>query len=389
MSLLAAMPVFGGDKIVTNIKIPGTDTNKPVVNVSKQATKGDKLSAKSNNPASDVKKSSEKKDQSVNKMTQTAVNAKPVVNSKPVTDVKPAAIVQTVPKSNPVAIVKTASNVKTTPSVKPVTVAKPATFVKPIANAKLVTNEKKSVIAKPASLIEKTGSKAKVKPAVISKSITMNKPVATVKLASNTKVVEKTKPVVISTPVVNKATTVSTKPVIDSKPVINNKTTPTSKPEVKAKKQQLPMSKKVTANKPEAAKPIVSNAVPMKRANSTQLPAGWEQINLSNDQRDKAVVIVDKYADEIRKMEAQLEAAKTSREKELSALLTPQQRSQFANMKGQGQNKPMTNVGRAQPMNGKVKPESKKTTMVKRDNTLASAAPIAIDKSAKNARGQK
>ena len=90
-----------------------------------------------------------------------------------------------------------------------------------------------------------------------------------------------------------------------------------------------------------------------------------------------------------RKMESQLEAAKANRVKELSALLTAQQRSQFANLKGQVQSKPMTNVGRDQPVNGKVKPEIKKTTMVKRDNTLASAAPIAIDKPAKKGRGKK
>jgi hypothetical protein len=389
MSLLAAMPVFGGDKIVMNIKKPGTDTNKPVVNVSKQTTKGDNLSAKSNNPASDVKKSSEKKDQSVNKITQPAVNAKAVVNSKPANEVKPAAIVQNTPKSNPAVNVKTASNVKPAPSVKLVTVAKPATFVKPIVNTKSVTNEKKPVIAKPASLIEKTGSKAKVKRAVISKPITMNKPVATVKLAANTKVVEKTKPVVIATPAVNKATTVIAKPVVDNKSVTNTKATPTAKPEIKSKKQQAPASKKISANKPEAAKTIANNAVPVKLASSIQLPSGWEQINLSNDQRDKAVVIADKYAVEIRKMESQLEAAKANREKELSALLTAQQRSQFANLKGQVQSKPMTNVGRAQPVNGKVKPEIKKTTMVKRDNTLASAAPIAIDKPAKKGRGKK
>ena len=115
----------------------------------------------------------------------------------------------------------------------------------------------------------------------------------------------------------------------------------------------------------------INNIAPVQRAKSIQLPVGWERINLTNDQRDKATVISDKYAAEIKKMEAQLEAAKANREKELSALLTPEQRNHFVNSNGQVQKKPVTN--------GKVKVETKKTTVINRVSKLA-AAPIASKK---------
>ena len=66
-------------------------------------------------------------------------------------------------------------------------------------------------------------------------------------------------------------------------------------------------------------------------------------------------------------MEAQLEAAKANRQNELSALLTQEQRNQFANSNGQVQKKPMTN--------GKAKSEVKKTTLINSANRIA-AAPI-------------
>ena len=86
MSLLTALPIFGSDKAVSNIKKPSTDASKPVVIASQQPVKGTNLSAKTINPTTDVKKTTEKKNtekksETVGKVTSSAtVNAKPAVH---------------------------------------------------------------------------------------------------------------------------------------------------------------------------------------------------------------------------------------------------------------------------------------------------------------------
>jgi hypothetical protein len=387
MSLLTALPIFGSDKAVSNIKKPSTDASKPVVIASQQPVKGTNLSAKTINPTTDVKKTTEKKNtekksETVGKVTSSAtVNAKPAVNVKPVTKTNPVANVKPAMKINTVSNVKPASDMKSMSGSKTVTAAKPAAFVKPVVETKPVANVKTSVNAKPATSNEKPVLKAKAKPA-IAKPITMSKPAPPIKLAINTKPVEQTKPVVNAKPVVNTKQVVASKPVINSKPAVdvkpivekkptvNAKPAVESKPAVKSNKPKMNAPKKITAAEPASKKiekVAINNVAPVQRTNSIQLPTGWDRINLTNDQRDKAMVISDKYSAEIKKMEAQLEAAKANREKELSALLTPEQRNQFVNSNGQGQKTPTTN--------GKVKAEIKRTTPINRVSKLA-AAPI-------------
>jgi len=371
MSLLTALPVFGGDKILSNIKKPSTDAAKPVVNASQQPAKGTTLSAKTTNPTTDVKKNNEKKNQTVSKTPTPTITAKPEINVKPAAKVNLVTTPKPSMKIKTVSNVKPASEMKAIPGSKTVTAAKPATFVKPIAETKPVTNVKTSENAKPAP-------KAKTKP-VIAKPITISKPAAPVKLALNTKPIEKTKPVVNAKPVVdakpvvNSKPAVNAKPAVQSKPVVEKKSAINAKPAVESKpaaKSNKPATvapKKITASEPvvkKADKAVVANVAPIQRTNSFQLPTGWERLNLSNDQRDKAAAISDKYSADIKKMEAQLEAAKANREKELSALLTQEQRNQFVNSNGQ---KPATN--------GKVNAEIKKTTAINRVNRIA-ALPI-------------
>jgi hypothetical protein len=375
MSLLTALPVIGGDKNVSNIKKPSTDASKPVVIVSQQPVKGTKLSAKTTNPTTDVKKSIENK----------------TVTAKPVVDVKPAAKVSPVTKAKPsmkiqtVASVKPASDMKAMPGSKTVTAAKPATpFVKPVVETKPVANVKTSVNAKPIPSNEKPAAKPKTKP-VLAKPIAMSKPAAPIKLAINTKPIEKTKPLVTAKPAVS-TKLVNAKPVVDSKPAVQTKTVVDkksavnvkpaveSKPAAKSIKPAILTPKKVTAKEPiakKADKPVIAKVAPIQRTNSFPLPAGWERINLSNDQREKAMVISDKYSAEIKKMEAQLEAAKANRQNALSALLTQEQRNQFVNSNGQIQQKPTTN--------GKAKSEIKKAAMINRVSRIA-AVPIELKK---------
>jgi hypothetical protein len=411
MSLLAAMPIFGGDSGVTNVKKPVADTNKPVVIVIKPAVKGDKLSAKSNNPALVMKKTTEKKEQPVRNMTtakvnvvKPAVSVMPVANAKSMTTTKVTSNVKSSPKIQTVASSKSISDGKITVGTKTVTAAKPAVLVKPAVTTKPVVSSKATENSKPMPATTKPALKSNGKPLVKPKSVQIEQPKATVKIAANTKVIEKTKPVVISTPVVNTKPVINAKPVVASKPVINSKPVVKEQPVSNAKPArsakstlmsngpQVPAPKKVTVTKPVAAKSvekIANNPAPISRG--IRIPAGWEQLNLTSEQRDKAAVIENKYASEIKKMEDMLAAAKANREKELSVLLTPQQRTQFASRNGQNSNKRMTNIRVIRPatVNGKVKPEGKKTTMIKRDNVLASAAPVSNDNSKKKGSGQK
>jgi hypothetical protein len=390
MSLLTALPVFGSDKNVSNIKKPSTDASKPVVNASQQSAKGTTLSAKTANPTTDVKKNNEKKNQTVSKAPTPTITSKPEVNVKPAAKVNLVTVPKPSMKIKTVSNVKPASEMKAMPGAKTVTAAKPATFVKPVVETKPVTNVKTSENAKPAA-------KAKTKPVVV-KPITMSKPAAPIKLAVNTKPIEKTKPVVSAKPavsakpvvpakplvnakpIVNSKPAVNAKPVVESKPVIekksaiNAKPAVDSKPAAKSNKPAMVVPKKITASEPivkKADKAVVASVAPIQRTNSFQLPIGWERLNLSNDQREKATAISDKYSAEIKKMEAQLQATKANRENELSALLTQEQRNQFVNSNGQVQKKAMTN--------GKAKSEVKKTTMINSANRIATA-PIDLKK---------
>jgi hypothetical protein len=99
---------------------------------------------------------------------------------------------------------------------------------------------------------------------------------------------------------------------------------------------------------------------------------------------------MDRYAVPIRNLESQLDAMKARREKELSALLTPQPQTQLAKPKAENQAKPTISApARSTPTTGPAKSADNKGKSGVRDTKTASAAPILKDKLAKKAPGTK
>jgi hypothetical protein len=152
--------------------------------------------------------------------------------------------------------------------------------------------------------------------------------------------------------------------------------------------------KQHTVNKPvvvDSAKTTVTKPAQQARDASMQLPAGYEQLSLTSNQREKTFAVMERYAAQIRSLESMLNTAKTSREKEMSALLTPQQQAQLAKLKGENQVKPSANAGPAHTAATTVEPKSKinKVQTGKRDNATASTAPISKDQTVKKSLGPK
>ncbi len=179
---------------------------------------------------------------------------------------------------------------KPAPVVKKVD-AKPVSVAKPMVNAKIVP-----AIAKPVQ-------KSNVKPVSNSKPVSIHKPAAPVKLALNTKMVEKTKPVVNAKPVSNSKTIVAAKPVVNTKPIVTTKPAVTTKPVINTKpavnqiKPQPQAAKLTPVNKPVIAastKKVESKPILKKQSTSWKLPAEYDRLNLTNDQREKAYAILSR-----------------------------------------------------------------------------------------------
>jgi hypothetical protein len=395
MSLLTAMPGFGGDTTPTNIKKP-TDVKKPAVQTAKPATTSQKLSVKSDKPVVQNKKTVQKKEQSTSKMTSLKVNSKPVASVKTPTITKPPFVAMSkvtigspakstsVPSAKPAMIVKSTTTPKVIPATKPAPVAKKVD-AKPVAVAKPVVN------AKSAPAIAKPAQKLNVKPVSNSKLVSISKPAVPVKLAVNTKMVEKTKPVVNAKPVVNSKTIVAAKPVVNTKPIITTKPAVTTKPvintkpAVKENKPQPQAAKPTPVSKPAIAattKKMESKPVLKKESASWKLPAEYERLNLSNEQREKVYAITSRYDGEISKLEGMLNSLKSDRQRELSALMSVKPTPSLTKAKTP-EVKPTQKIGPTKPAmsNGKVKTQSTKIMNSKPVATLASAAPISKDKS--------
>lgn len=95
-------------------------------------------------------------------------------------------------------------------------------------------------------------------------------------------------------------------------------------------------TQKQTANKPAAPAPeakTVAAAADHAKSSAPHLPGGWAHLNLSNDQRAKAVAVLQKYAPQIKQLQMQLSDLRNKREAEMTALLTDQQRTQLAEAK--------------------------------------------------------
>jgi len=359
MALLAATPGFGDDKNATNVKKPAADAKKPAANVSK--------------PATDAQKASAKNDRQIPNTTTPIANTKmlmgtkPVFTAKPVAIAKPAVVAKPVPKVNAAANSKPVSNAKPAAITKGVVEVKQATIVKPVSNAKAVTNNKPVITARMPL--------ANTKPASNVKAASNSKPVASSKRGADVKLVATTK------------TTQTAKPVVNTKPAAGPKLVATATTQPK-------LMKPLSVNKPivtASATTMMTKPVQKGLAPTFQLPANYEQLNLTNPQRDKATAVMNKYEVQIRNLESKLNDMKAGREKELSALLTPQQQTQLAKFKGESQPKPSTNSGpaRSAPTSGSSKSAANKGSTVSRDNKTASAAPISNEKMARKTRGSK
>jgi hypothetical protein len=92
-------------------------------------------------------------------------------------------------------------------------------------------------------------------------------------------------------------------------------------------------AQKHTANKPVAPEAAKTAA----RASTTRLPAGFGKANLSAEQHQKMTAIMEKYAAEMKPLEAQLRDLRTKRDGELNALLTEAQQKAIAEYKANAQ----------------------------------------------------
>ncbi len=59
------------------------------------------------------------------------------------------------------------------------------------------------------------------------------------------------------------------------------------------------------------------------------LPANWKKIGLTDDQVQKIYKVQNKYDDEIEKLQAKIDVAKTDRTKEMKAVLTADQKKRL------------------------------------------------------------
>jgi hypothetical protein len=59
------------------------------------------------------------------------------------------------------------------------------------------------------------------------------------------------------------------------------------------------------------------------------LPANWGKIGLSDDQKQSIYRIQGKYGDEINKLDARIKELKATRDKEMRAVLTPDQKKRL------------------------------------------------------------
>jgi len=95
-------------------------------------------------------------------------------------------------------------------------------------------------------------------------------------------------------------------------------------------------TQKQTANKPAAPAPeakTVATAADHAKSSAPHLPHGWAHLNLSNEQHQQAVAVLQKYAPQIKQLQAQIDDLRKKREAEMTALLSDKQRTQLAEAK--------------------------------------------------------
>ena len=110
-----------------------------------------------------------------------------------------------------------------------------------------------------------------------------------------------------------------------------------------------------------STKKVESKPVRKKQSASWKLPAEYQRLNLTNDQREKAAAIMSRYDGQISKLEGMINSLKSDRQRDLSALLSVKHEAfahQCENPRGQAAMK--IHRQSRQSRNGKVKTQSTK-----------------------------
>jgi hypothetical protein len=91
-------------------------------------------------------------------------------------------------------------------------------------------------------------------------------------------------------------------------------------------------TQKQTVNKPVTPEmlPAKDKASAEKDASKPRLPSGFAKLNLSQEQHSRVLKIQEQFSHQIKEIETQLAAVKAKRDHELQAVLTPQQKSAYA-----------------------------------------------------------
>jgi hypothetical protein len=126
----------------------------------------------------------------------------------------------------------------------------------------------------------------------------------------------------------------SVKPAVYTKQTTNNNVSANSKMKMQAVK---PVVTTTAATMP--GKTMATAAVKVPAA-KLELPAGYEKINMTDNQRNRAMLIMNRYSPEISRLETQLNVLKAARDKELSVVLKPQEQTQLAKAQPASQTKP-------------------------------------------------
>jgi hypothetical protein len=346
MALLAATPGFGDDANATKNKKPVTDMKKSAPIVVKPASGSAKVPQ--------AGKTTPPKAQTVGAAPKPLPNAKPAASAKSIPNPKAAPKLAPVVTSKPTPVAKPAVKTQPVVNTKPAITTKAVVNTKPAIRTKPILNTRPAITTKSTVVNTKAVSKSNAK-LVSSKPMTKSAPVAMTKPAANVKAIQPVK------------SAVNSKRGVTTLVVNSNTRTATVSPAVK----------KAAVAKPNT---VVTKSVPMATAGAFQLPAGYEKANLTTEQRNRAKTITDLYSVQIAKLESQLNALKASRDKDLSAVLTPQGQTQLAKTQSQPKATNVTKPATTSP----IKP-APKTNTVKPDNKTVATAPVGKDKLSKKA----
>jgi hypothetical protein len=111
----------------------------------------------------------------------------------------------------------------------------------------------------------------------------------------------------------------------------------TDKTKADKKSEKKATSQKHTANKPVAQEGAKTAAMSAAKAPKTHLPAGFAHANLTAEQHQKALAVMDKYSSQIKQLDSQIHELRTKRDGELSALLNDSQKKSLADAKANAQ----------------------------------------------------